>query len=144
MIKSTDGPHLLRHFSLSCLDLQNKKHKHLVNHYIFFTHCTSKNKITLRRVVQHMAYFINSSCSCFFLVTTNKKQPKNIVNRIFPITHDTLIQLVASLIQNTLHFTQYKIKPYSQLRVSMMSLTKFFTSSPMCNPNTFSLSLIGC
>ena len=36
MIKSTDGPHLLRHFSLSCLDLQNKKHKHLVNHYIFF------------------------------------------------------------------------------------------------------------
>ena len=80
----------------------------------------------------------------FFLGNYKQKQLKNIVNRIFPITCNTLIQPVASLIQKTLHFIQYKIKPYSQLRVSMMSLTTFFTLSPTCHPNTFSLSLIGC
>ena len=88
-----------------------------------------------------MTYFTNSS-SLFFLAT-NKKNNPNIVNRIFPITHDTLIQLFVSLIQCISHFGQYKIKPYSPLWVSMTSLPKFFTSAPMSHPNTFSLSLIG-
>ena len=65
------------------------------------------------------------------------------MNRIFPITHDMLIQPVASLIQHISHFGQYKIKPYSPLWVSMTSLQNFFTSSPKHHPNTFSLSLIG-
>ena len=61
-----------------------------------------------------------------------------------PITHNTLIQPVASLIQNTLHFAQHRIKPYSQLHVSMTSLTKFFTLPPMCPPDPLLLSIIGC
>ena len=96
-----------------------------------------------RQVVQHMVYFLNSSCFGFSW-SLQTKTTKNIVNRIFPITHDTLIQPVASLIQNISHFSQYKIKPCSPLQVSMMSLPKFFTSSPTCHPNTFSLSLITC
>ena len=82
-----------------------------------------------------MTYFDNSSC--FFFLSYKQKQPKNTVNRIFPITHNTLIQPVASLIQHILHFGQYKIKPYSPLQVSMMSLQNFFTSSPMCHLTHF-------
>ena len=65
------------------------------------------------------------------------------MNRIFPIIHDTFVQPVVSLIQCILHFSQYKIRPYSPLQVSMISLQKIFTSAPSHHPNTFSLSLIG-
>ena len=57
------------------------------------------------------------------------------MNRMFHITHDTLIQPVASLIQCISHFSQYKIKPYSPLWVSMMSLPKFFHLSTHVPPS---------
>ena len=61
------------------------------------------------------------------------------MNRIFPITHNTLIQPVASLIQCIL-----------QNKKSILTTTclhdafaKIFPSAPTHHPNTFFLSLIG-
>ena len=90
-----------------------------------------------------MTYFDKSSCFlCFFFEATNKNN-QNTVNRTFPITHQTLTQLVAFLIQNISAFWPIQNKTILTT-VSLHDIfAKFFISSPMHHPNTFSLSLIG-
>ena len=68
------------------------KQNTLINHYIFYT-LHLKEQITLRGVVQHMAYFSASSSSLFLWVAANKNN-QNLVDRIFPIKLDTLLQPV--------------------------------------------------
>ena len=68
----------------------------LIIHYIL--HIPSQRWNTPRGVVWHMTYFANSSF-CFFFVATNKSN-HNTIDKTFSISHDTLIQLVASLIKS--------------------------------------------
>ena len=83
-----------------------------------------------------MTYFDKSSCFlCFFFEATNKNNQNT--------AHHTLTQLVASLIQNISAFWPIQNKTILTT-VSLHDIfAKFFISSPMHHPNTFSLSLIG-
>ena len=98
---------------------------------------TKQNKLT-----QHLAYFFLSS-SFHFYVTTNKNNHKSLY-----IVCSTLTQhnYQTSCLLRSIIFMIHpdKIKPYSQLHVSMTSLTIFFTSVPMHCPYLFFLSFIGC
>ena len=128
---------------------------------IFFSFC-STNKITLlftaflpwlhlnkqmhtkhkNKMAKHMAYFFSSSSLCFW-VTTNKNNHKSLyIACSHPAKHNYQTDCLPRSKISMIH--QDKIKPYSQLHVSMTSLTKFFTSAPMHCPGLFFLFFIGC
>ena len=94
-------------------------------------------------MAQHMAYFFSSS-SFHFQVTTNKNNHKLLyIAYSHPAKHNYQTSCLLRSIISTIH--PDKIKPYSQLHVSMTSFTKkFFTSVPMHCPDLFFLSFIGC
>ena len=101
------------------------------------------NKCTLRtKIAQHMAYFF-STCSFLFFVTTNENNHKTLYIACSHHTQHTYQTgwLLKSKIST---FCPIQIKPYSQLQVSMTSLTKFFTLVLLHHPDLFFQSLIGC
>ena len=94
MTRSTVKLHSLGFLPLSGCCLQDKRR---IDYPLHFTHPISKTKYTKRSSTT-----CDLLCQLFllcFLGSYKQKQPKTI-DKTFSITHDTLIQLVASLIQN--------------------------------------------
>ena len=89
------------------------------------------------KMAQHMAYLFSSS-SLHLLVTTKKTMIKSLYITCFhPAQHNYQTGCLLRSIISTIH--PDKIKPYSQLHISMTSLTKFFTSASMCHPDLYFL-----
>ena len=80
----------------SCCHLQNKRHLDCPLH---FTHPISKTNYTKRSSTTH-DLLCQLFIFCFFFFIATNKNNQNTIDKTFSITHDTLIQLVASLIQN--------------------------------------------
>ena len=80
-----------------------------------------------------MTYFASSSFFVFFFIATNKNY-QNTIDKMFSITHDTLIQPVASLIQNNPTFQPIQHKTILTTSSFHDVFAKFFTSSPMQPP----------
>ena len=95
-----------------------------------------------KKNAQQMAYFFSAS-SFLFLVTTNKNNHKTLyIACSHPAQHNYQTSCLLRFIISTIH--PDKIKPYSQLHISITSLTNFSTLAPMHHPDLFFLSLIGC
>ena len=90
--------HSLGFLPLSSCCLQDKRHIDYPLHFTSHPKYKIHQETSQSWVVWHMTYFVSSSFHCF-LVATNKNNHKTI-DKTFSITHDTLIQPVASLIQN--------------------------------------------
>ena len=93
-------------------------------------------------MAQHMAYFFSSSSFCL-QVTTNKSNHKSLYIACSPpAQHNYQTGCLLKSITSMIH--PDKIEPYSQLCVSMTSLTKFSTLAPTHCPDLFFLSFFGC
>ena len=94
-------------------------------------------------MAQHMAYFFSVSFLSFLGNYKQKNNHKSLyIAYSHPAQHNYQTGFLLRSIISMIH--PDKIKPYSQLCVSMTSLTKFFTSASMHCPDLFFLSFIGC
>ena len=86
-------------------------------------------------MAQHMAYFF-SVFSFHFCVTTNKNNHKSLyIACSHPAQHNYQTGCLLRPLISMIHLD--KIKPYSQLHVSMTSLTNFSTLMAMHHPDHF-------
>ena len=93
-------------------------------------------------MAHHMAYFFSVSSFCFW-VTTNKNNHKSLyIACPHPAQHNYQTSCLLRSLISIIH--PDKIKPYSQLHVSMTSLANLSTLMPTHHPDLFFLCLIGC